>query len=388
MLSAELRFLIECCKISLLQSKNTLLIEIVESRTINWQRLQKMIALHSIRPTVYHALKTIKSDNIDADFFSQLNQEVKVKSAHNIFLSAEINRIQTLFAQHQIAVIPYKGLTWSQLLYKKIFREGVDMDFLIDKNKAFDALQLLKDDGYQINHLAEGSKNYQPEELLKLLLKNERVEISLIKANSYHFIFNVDLHWDLLIKPHAYGFDTYRLFTNQLNEQEKLLLLIILHNGKKEVWSKLKYICDLLLFVQEYGRDFNWDSFIDKLNHPSMEKALLKGLTLLNLFLPTGNTIILSRKLPKADVLNIYFWEKALRYEKSLLARFYFVRLKFRYHHRIKETAYYLKHYLSYLSYPTPQANRLIQFPPSYKLLNLSSTIISYLYFSMLRKKN
>jgi len=163
---------------------------------------------------------------------------------------------------------------------------------------------------------------------------------------------------------------------------------MVLHNGKKEVWSKLKYVCDLLLFVHEYGGTFNWDSFIAKLDNQSIEKNLMKGLTLVNLFLPLSNIIIISKEIPKAKALNISFWENALRYELNLKARFDFVRLKFSNHKSLKESYYYLTQYLKYLSYPTPQATRLVQFPRSYKLLNLSSTVVSYIYFSAFKRKN
>ncbi|WP_220275148.1 nucleotidyltransferase family protein [Emticicia sp. BO119] len=136
-----------------MQKSDSNLSALLKTQKINWKRVQKMLEFHSIKPTVYLALKNASAEKIDADFFGQLNREVKVKSAHNIFMVAEIERIKALFNKHQIQAIPYKGLTWSKELYKKIFREGNDMDFLIDKNKVFDALKLLKEDGYRLRHL-------------------------------------------------------------------------------------------------------------------------------------------------------------------------------------------------------------------------------------------
>ncbi|MBA4848788.1 nucleotidyltransferase family protein [Emticicia sp. BO119] len=190
------------------------------------------------------------------------------------------------------------------------------------------------------------------------------------------------------MKPFAYGFDSSELFTDKFGEQEKLLLMIVVHNGKKEVWTKLKYICDLLLFVHQYGQNFDWDSFFTKLNNQSIEKSLLKGLALVNFFEPLQNLTTINREISEATTLNISFWEKAVPYEISKKARFDFYRLKFIYHKNIKESYSCLTEFIKYLSYPNPHGNRLIVFPKSYKLLNLSSTVLSYLYFNTFKRKN
>ncbi|RFS18303.1 nucleotidyltransferase family protein [Emticicia sp. C21] len=388
MLSVELQFLIECCKISLLQAPVTKLLDIIENHKVNWEKLYKMLAYHSIRPTVYSALKGITSEKINADFFSLLNQEVKIKSAHSLFMSAELTRIQKLFSEHQIPFIPYKGLTWSKILYKKSFREGADMDFLIDRNKVFEALHLLKKDGYELGHLSEYTKKYTPEDLLKALIETERVEMPLVKENAFKYIFKFDFHWELVMKPFSYGFATSELFTDKFDEQERMLLIIILHNGKKEAWTKLKYISDLLCFVDQYGQDFNWDLFLEKLNNYSIEKSLFKGLALINFFVPIADLTTFNRAIPEYDALNISFWEEAIPYEISKKARINFFRLKFSYHKNIKESYYCITNFMRYLSYPNPSGNRLIVFPASYKLLNLSSSLLSYLYFNTFNRKN
>ncbi|WP_337042434.1 nucleotidyltransferase family protein [Emticicia sp. 17c] len=385
MFSTEFQILIECCKIRLLQAPEKKLIQLLSNNQINWVRLQQMAAFHTIRPVVYDALKTLDSSIIDADSLAQLSNFVKIRSVHTIFLSQELRRIEDLFSKNNINAIAFKGVTWNNLFYKRSFREGADIDFLIEKKDVFRAFHLLIEDGYLVK--TDDAHEYQPPELIKALYEFGQIEVTLSKKNIYNATIALDFHWDLLIQAQNYHFSVDELFANHLNKYEKLLLIIIIHNGKREAWTKLKYICDLLLFVHLYGQEIDWDAFIAKTEKYNLKKCLLMGLSLVNIFLPVKDTIHFSTPLEAPPELNIKFWEKASYYEFNVPARISFVRLIFKYHESISESFYYCINYIRYLSYPNPREKRLFTFPKERTLLNLGSKVLSYFYFNSFIKK-
>lgn len=386
MLSTELRLIIECCRITLLRESDEALIDILETQSVDWLRVQKMFMFHQIRPMVYLALKDVESNKINADILNRLGNEVRMKSMYSLFFEKEIDRLLALFNQYNISVVPYKGNYWSKALYSTTFREGVDMDFLIEKPKVFEALDLLTADGYKIKNIAAYAQRQSNKELLELLMASERTELELAKEAPFNFVLQFDFHWEILTKPYTYGFDTAVLFTDKFTEQEKLLLLILMHNGKKESWTKMKYVCDLMLFVHKHGNDFKWKDFFIKLNHPPFQQSLLKGLALANLFLPVKTFTNIDLPIPKPDPLNIAFWEYATKYEYNTKARFMAFRLLFKHHSNLSESYYCFKQYLRYLSLPAPQERRLFVLPSSYSFLNLTSKVLSYFYYTVLQK--
>ena len=163
---------------------------------------------------------------------------------------------------------------------------------------------------------------------------------------------------------------------------------MLMHHGKRESWTKLKFVCDLFLFVQKYGDEINWDVFIEKIDSFALKKSLLSGLSMVNLFLSVKDTISLSHMLEKEEPLIIKFWEKADFYNLSFKARMNFVRLLFKDHKDISESWYYFINYIRYLSYPNPREKRLFTFAKERTSLNLISKILSYFYFYISAKNS
>jgi hypothetical protein len=387
MLSTELLFLIECCKVSLLNASCQPLDQLIKDGNPDWKRIQKMAGYHGIRPFVYEGLKRVKKEELDADFYAYLNSFVKVKAIHNLLFKQEQQRLDTLFAQNAIQARAFKGTAWSNYLYPVSFRESVDIDYLLAEKDIFRALDVLMQDGYQIDATAEAIQQYKPQELLKALHDFGQIEVTMFKQTGLNFRIHLDFHWDLLIQAQTIGFKVEELFRNNFSEPEKVLLMILIHNGKRESWTKLKFILDFVVFVKYHGHEIEWDTFIEKIDAFALKKSLSKGLSLVNIFLPVKETISLSAPIDQPEPLNIDFWEKAELYQDSFKTRLSFIKLTVKYHKNLNETYHFVVNYIKYLSYPNPREERLYTFPKERTFLNLSSKVLSYFYFLLSPKK-
>lgn len=385
--SAELCFLIECCKVSLLKASDQTLVQLLRQDNLDWKKIQKMVGYHSIRPIIYEALKNVNPSDINHDFYTYLNSFVKVKAIQNLLFKQELKRLETFFEHNAIQAIAFKGASWSNLLYNASFRESTDIDYLIAEKDIFRALDLLVKDGYGIIASEDALQKYQPLELLKALHDFGQIEVTLFKKNNLNFEIHLDFHWNLLILAQTKGFKVDELFQNNLTEPEKLLLMILIHNGKRESWTKLKFILDLVLFIRRYGNEIDWDSFADKVDKFALKKSLMMGLSLANLFLPVKGTIRFTEHIDKPEPQNISFWEKADLYEANFKARVNFIKLTVKYHKNFSETLHFFSNYIRYLSYPNPREERLYTFPKERTLLNLTSKVLSYFYFQLFPKK-
>lgn len=379
MLSPEFRFLIECVKISLLQNPEKDLIDLITHNNLDWERLKKMVIFHRIRPAVYEAIHRLPSSSINPDFSSHLIAFVRGKAIQNLLLTRELKKVESIFKENEILAMPFKGVSWSNYLYPASFREGSDIDFLIAKKDLFRALDLLLKDGFQVK--AEEGEQYSPEDLVKALYDFGQIEVTLFKESNLNLDILLDFHWDLLIQAQNMNFNVDELFLDNFSAPEKILLIIIIHNGKREAWTKLKYICDLVLFVHRHGTEINWDSFIERIDKFDLKKNLIMGLSLVNLFFPVNDTIQLSYPLDKPEPLIIKYWEKSDYYELKFKTRLDYFRLLLKSHKDLSETRYYLLNYIRYLSYPNPREKRLFTFSKERTSLNLLSKIISYSYY-------
>lgn len=387
MLSIELLFLIECCKVSLLNAPNQTLIQLIRQNNIDWKRIQKMASYNSIRPLIYEAFKGVNHAETDPGFLTYLGSFVKITAIQHLFQKQELKRLDAFFKQNTIKAIALKGAEWTALLYPVSFRESADIDYLIAEKDIFRALDLLIKDGYEIIATPEAIKKYQTPELLKALYDFGQIEVTLSKKINPHFSISLDFHWDLLIQAQTLGFKVDELFEDNFSEHEKLLLMIIIHNGKRESWTKIKFILDLVLFVKRYGNEIEWDSFIEKIDKFALKKNLLMGLSMVNIFLPVKDTIRLSYPIHKADSFTIDFWEKSDLYKDSFRTRMRFMRLTLKYHKDFSETFHYVVNYIRYLSYPNPREERLYTFPKERTFLNLTGKVLSYFYFLLYPRK-
>ena len=103
MISKELQLLIESIKIVLLDSSPEVFKSLANDPKLNWQRIDKMLKYHSIRPIFYQACRNI---NFQSDLVESVCVFTKKQAIKNLNEIVESTRVLTLLKNAGIPVLP------------------------------------------------------------------------------------------------------------------------------------------------------------------------------------------------------------------------------------------------------------------------------------------
>jgi len=200
------------------------------------KRVALLSRLHRIRPVVYRALLEAI---IPASAKEQLKNELHAITLHNFAIAQETQRILNRLQAHDIAVIPYKGVAFSNQFYGDIsMRESSDIDLIIDKEKVTNAIQLFEEDGFTVSYFQlppNGKESY--------FIENK--DLCFDKKTEQHN-WHIELHW--MITHPNYGaplpINCFDLPSNQLNDVEHFRATL-LHHMVHDGIEYLKTVVDL-----------------------------------------------------------------------------------------------------------------------------------------------
>jgi hypothetical protein len=148
MISKELQLLIESIKIVLLDSSPEVFKHLANDPKLNWQRVDKLLKYHCIRPIFYQACRNINFHN---DLVESVGVFTKKQAIKNLNEIVESKRVLTFLKDAGVPVLPYKGLLFLEKIYNnKPLREIGDFDILVSPKDAVKALELLIEDGYKL----------------------------------------------------------------------------------------------------------------------------------------------------------------------------------------------------------------------------------------------
>ncbi|TDE16269.1 nucleotidyltransferase domain-containing protein [Dyadobacter psychrotolerans] len=226
-------------------------------------RLQKLVSYHGIRPQF---LAFIHQNNLDISFRSSLAglcQNIAINNLLSVRQQAEIIK---LLENNGIQSYAYKGSLWAEWLYGDVGkREFGDIDLLIKPAQFEPAIEVLK------------SAGYLPDEYRQYLLDKPDRKADFFKTDYHIPLVNtslntssmVEAHWQVAYPRLCFDFfsdewdkyqETYSLHKSHIkgfsNEYQFLLLLV--HHGGKEQWSRIKYIADFSAYLKSHGSNTNW----------------------------------------------------------------------------------------------------------------------------------
>jgi Uncharacterised nucleotidyltransferase len=244
----------------------------------DWPVVLRSADIHGIRPLLYRSLKNTCSDIVQEAFFNDLHASVLDNTAENLFLTAELLKVLNGLKEHGIPAVPFKGPVLASWIYGDLsLRESGDLDIIIAKRNLRDALAFIESQGYR-----RRSGKFR-----------EVVEDPSEKAiNRYHVMEHkdsgviIDLQTSLEGPHFSFALDDYRLWngvvSRELGQQtvlsfsaEDSLILLCVH-GTKDMWSKLKWICDIAeLLDREKG--LNWDRVLDQARRLRARRKLFLG---------------------------------------------------------------------------------------------------------------
>jgi len=245
---------------------------------INWEYLFLLARRHAVVPLLYLQLERHASDLVPHDNLKQLKKHYLENAARNAVLTAELCRLITLFAEHGIEAIPYKGPVLALFAYDNLaLRRFVDLDVIVRKPDVMKAREILSAEGYTPTKSLSLSQQ-------ELLLRSQH-NLQFSRDNRRLLI---ELHWE--VAPHLFASTVSaetlwrNLSTINLNGTEvktlspdDLLFSLCVH-GSRHLWERLSWICDVAELTSR--RSFNWTTLLERAARADNERMFLLGLFL------------------------------------------------------------------------------------------------------------
>jgi hypothetical protein len=248
---------------------------------IDWDALLRLTQKHRLIPLVYRSLKAIPSAAaaVPARILDSLQNHFYLSAVHNHRLSDELSHILKLFAEHAIAVIPYKGPALAASLYGDIsLRQFSDLDILIRRSDVSKASALLAARSYRQQHQLTRAQE----------AAFQRIECEQLFSSPEDHL-HIDLHWQLVPAYFSLKLDADK-FWPRLEESsfegqrilafgpEDLLLVLAVH-AAKECWERLVWLCDLNELIRSRPA-LNWPQLIEQSTGAGARRILLLSLKL------------------------------------------------------------------------------------------------------------
>lgn len=391
-ISEILSLLINSVTDSILIKSNKNLFHVDYPSSINWNKIFELASYHGLRPILFESFK-----NINIPISAKLESYARENIVSNMVSGNEFVRIMRLCTENNINIIPYKGHSFLASIYKhKQLREIGDLDFLFHKTDAKKGLELLVNDGYVINSNDEFSLNEKNININDVFKAYGAYEATLAKSVNGKLTM-IDYHWGFHYSFLPYKINLEYLFENKSTinvnntdcsapSNEALFIMLIIHHGGRDVWMKLKFMVDLLAFMETKGALINWEKMVALMNQFKLKRPMLVGFFLLKQYFEYAIPQEIEAQFDKENINEklvlpiIDYWENCynilsikgrLKYESILLS--------------IQDEGFskitYFKELFKMYSIPNPiESKRLITFPDNYYFLNAASKIITYIY--------
>ncbi|AWV97405.1 nucleotidyltransferase domain-containing protein [Arcticibacterium luteifluviistationis] len=343
-------------------------------KKVNWNKFQKALEFHAIRPIVY---ETFKSSQIEVpkEVLANLEAFSTAQAVAHLSNSIELKRLQLVFKKEAIKMIPFKGVVFQDALYSKGLREAGDIDILVSKNDLEKTLKLLWNDNYRFTlpHSFVTIEDY----IHLFDSAHEQCETPLIKNNSH-----IDLHWNI-----HHSFLPYNLAPNFIQnlttDSDRIFWTLLVHHGAKEFWLRLKHLIDLASFVETYGESFDWEAAYLKALEYRMSIIFLNGFFLikdkLNIQLPHFILQLLEEHNYSSLDKTIKYWNNGKSWATTIPRLHYEQILLSSQDQGFSKWVYLRKIYNTYTK-PNPiEPKRFLYFPERFHFLNFLSKVFSYL---------
>jgi Uncharacterised nucleotidyltransferase len=355
--------------------------------TIESDGFTDLISFHSIVPVFAEAIT--KSNLKDKTRFNHFLEIQQTQAFNNLRAARELHEIWAVFEAKSIEILPYKGVLFTNEIFdNQTLRSSGDVDLLFRKKDIKQALEILLNEGFVFDSVYK-TKNNTDSEIIHSILESNVIEVTL-KKNGLYF----DIHWGLHYDFYDYEVDYDSFFEKtrtanfygketQLPSVETIFWMIILHNGGKECWFRLKHIVDLKYFMKKYKDTLDWNKIIVKARQIKLYNMMLAGLFILkNTFqeqLPEAIEIELKHfDVKKTDAICAYwpfgkYWNTLfprLKYEKVFIS--------------LQDEGFSVPNYFYkfLMSYSVPVSiidDRFVTFPKQFTLFNAIIKVITYM---------
>ncbi len=246
---------------------------------IDWPSLIAASRRHGLMPLLYWHLHSISPDLVPRAVLQELRECFVNNSARNLLLTAELIKILTLFENHGIPALPFKGPVLARSIYGNLaFRQFEDLDILVPENKVAQAEALLRDQGYKATQEIPQARS------ASFLWTQYEIPYR-HEGNSTC----VELHWKVAPIFFPCAIDMQGVWNRVewadlagkrvRNLSNMDLLLILCAHGGRHLWEKLEWICGVAELVRA-NPHMNWEWLFKQARDSGSERVLLLGLVM------------------------------------------------------------------------------------------------------------
>jgi len=299
--------LILCCTRTRMDDANTGLISALLQENIDWDYLLQAAFQHKVAPLVYRSLENVAPTGIPGPIRAGLKEQMQAGIQGNLFLTRELLSLITLFNQHDIQVLPYKGPLLTASIYGDLMlRPFTDLDILVHKQDVLQAMFLLASGGYEVIRppsVAQINKSLQSSHVNQLINKSSWAYQLVMWHPNRECI--VELHWHIMPK-YIFSIDPEHLWANlqpvtlggvtlKSFPPEHLLWFLCVH-GAKHQWERLNWLCDIAELIRAYP-NLNWEQIVAQAENFGIERRLYLGLYLANCLLNAPLPYLIETKI-------------------------------------------------------------------------------------------
>lgn len=261
--SQEMRLLIEIISPD---SENDKMrnIELLTKEKFNWLNFLQLTQHHHLDSLIRNKINDLEIELIPNAIEKALKSHtVSSENSINIIEEELINTLR-LLKSNNIAAISFKGPALAHQLYgDKFSRFSRDLDFLIKKEDMARTLVVLEENGY----------------IFQKKKQSKKIENAYLEYNGQYLLFSPK--YNIAVEPHVtFGpvnipvhVDYDHLFeyqkTIEINNyqvpifEDEILFLILSFHGTKEKWRRIKWIIDILYFLNK-NPNLNWNFIFEQ----------------------------------------------------------------------------------------------------------------------------
>jgi hypothetical protein len=263
-------------------------IPVLASQVSNWPHLLSIAAEHGVRPLLYHNLHRLCPELVPEIASQSLREFAVGNASENLLLSAELLDLLTGLRSRRVAAVPFKGPVLGRWAYGDLgLRECSDLDIVVSKQSLNDAILFLLDRGYgPVRPEAETTTATATQQIAgRYNIFRHSASLTTIDLQASleapHFSFPID-------DPEIWNRTTLQSFADRtvLNFSVEDTLLLLSVHGAKDMWSRLKWICDIAEFVKHHPL-LVWDLALNEAKRLGVKRKFLLALYLADNILGT-----------------------------------------------------------------------------------------------------
>jgi hypothetical protein len=231
-----------------------------------------------VAPLLFHRLKTGGLDRALRGVIDLLRESYQANLGWSLHLTQVLLAVSAELSGRGIFTVPYKGPALGALLHGvPEFRESVDLDILLHKQDAPDAIEALQAAGYTHAY------DWTPDQVRANLRVNS--EHAMISGDGVM----VELQWAFLPRHFCFDLDVEDVFARRVSvdvggrrmetlSAEDYFLVLSVH-GAKHLWQRLSWIVDIAGLIAA-ARHVDWPGLMARAAHLRRRRMLLLGLHL------------------------------------------------------------------------------------------------------------